>query len=131
MGSGQLTLLCRYSSFCTKSRLVLADRRRIVQVLVNLLTNAARHSRPASVIRVSAGLDGVHVVVVVADEGRGIAAERLPCLFRKFSGAGRRSRAGTPARAWAPAPPLPSPRSGRPTAARRPGPAGTGPPVAT
>ena len=33
--------------------LVLADRRRIVQVLVNLLTNAARHSPPGSVIRLS------------------------------------------------------------------------------
>ena len=34
--------------------LVLGDRRRIVQVLVNLLTNAALHSPRASIIRVSA-----------------------------------------------------------------------------
>ena len=67
--------------------LVLADRRRIVQVLDNLLTNAARHSPEASVIRVSAAREGVHVAVSVADEGRGIPAERLPHLFRKFSGA--------------------------------------------
>ena len=66
--------------------LVLADRRRIVQVLVNLLTNAARHSPPTSLIRVSAARDGVHVAVSVSDEGRGIPAERLPLLFRKFSG---------------------------------------------
>ena len=66
--------------------LVLADRRRIVQVLVNLLTNAARHSPPASVIRVSAVREDVHVAVSVSDEGRGIPAERLPHLFRKFSG---------------------------------------------
>ena len=50
--------------------LVMADGRRIIQVLNNLLTNAARHS---------------HVAVSVTDEGRGIAAERLPHLFRKFS----------------------------------------------
>ncbi|MYC07793.1 MAG: response regulator [Chloroflexi bacterium] len=68
--------------------LVLADRRRIVQVLVNLLTNAARHSPPGSVIRVSASRRDVHVAVVVSDEGRGIPAERLPYLFRKFSGGG-------------------------------------------
>ena len=65
--------------------LVLADRRRVVQVLVNLLTNAARHSPPGSVIRVSAARQEVHVAVTVSDEGRGIPAERLPHLFRKFS----------------------------------------------
>ena len=65
--------------------LVLADRRRIVQVLGNLLTNAARHSPESSVIRVSAAQEGVHVAVSVADEGRGIPAESLPRLFRKFS----------------------------------------------
>ena len=65
--------------------LVSADRRRIVQVLVNLLTNAARHSPESSVIRVSAVLEGVHVAVSVSDQGRGIPAESLPGLFRKFS----------------------------------------------
>ena len=67
--------------------LVLADRRRVVQVLVNLLTNAARHSSADSAIRVSAVRDGVHVAVSVSDEGRGIPSDRLPHLFRKFSGA--------------------------------------------
>ncbi|MDE2861755.1 MAG: response regulator [Chloroflexota bacterium] len=65
--------------------LVMADRLRIVQVLVNLLTNASRHSSESSVIRVSAVRDGIHVAVSVADEGRGIPAETLPYLFRKFS----------------------------------------------
>ena len=66
--------------------LVLADQRRIVQVLLNLLTNAARHSPPDSAIRVSAVRNGVHVAVSVADEGRGIPSDRLPHLFGKFSG---------------------------------------------
>ena len=64
---------------------VMADRRRIVQVLGNLLANAARHSSESSIIRVSAVRDGVHVAVSVADEGRGIPAESFPLLFRKFS----------------------------------------------
>ena len=76
--------------------LVLADRRRIVQVLVNLLTNAARHSPPGSAIRVSAARDGVHVAVSVIDQGRGIPAERLPHLFRKFSGADAGDRSWEP-----------------------------------
>ena len=65
--------------------LVLADRRRVVQVLGNLLSNAARHSPEGSVIRVSVVREGVHVAVSVSDEGRGIPAERLPHLFRKFT----------------------------------------------
>ena len=65
--------------------LVMADRRRIVQVLNNLLTNAARHSLESSDIKVAAFLDNVHVVISVTDEGRGIPAEGLPRLFRKFS----------------------------------------------
>ena len=65
--------------------LVMADGRRIIQVLNNLLSNAARYSHEASAIGVSAVREGYHVAVSVTDEGRGIAAERLPHLFRKFS----------------------------------------------
>ena len=65
--------------------LVMADRRRIVQVVGNLLSNAARHSPESSAIRVSAVRDGVYVEVSVVDEGRGIPTERLAHLFRKFS----------------------------------------------
>ena len=61
--------------------LVMADGRRIIQVLNNLLTNAARYSHEASAIGVSAVLEGYHLAVTVTDEGRGIAAERLPHLF--------------------------------------------------
>ena len=65
--------------------LVMADRLRIVQVLGNLLSNAATHSPESSVIRVSAVREGVYVAVSVADEGRGIPSEQLPFLFRKFT----------------------------------------------
>ena len=65
--------------------LVMADRRRIVQVLSNLLSNAAGYSPGGSPILVTAVQDGMHVAVSVADEGRGIPADLLPGLFRKFS----------------------------------------------
>ena len=64
---------------------VMADRRRIVQVLSNLLSNAARHSDALSPIRLTVAPDGVHVAFSVADDGVGVPAERLPHLFRKFS----------------------------------------------
>ena len=65
--------------------MVMADRRRIVQVLGNLLSNAAAYSPEGSPITVTAVRDGGHVAVSVADRGRGIPAELLPELFRKFS----------------------------------------------
>ena len=64
---------------------VLADRGRVAQVLGNLLSNAARHSPQSSAIRLRAEREGVHVAFTVADEGVGIAPERLPYLFRRFS----------------------------------------------
>ncbi len=62
---------------------VMADRERIVQVLNNLLSNAARHSPESSPIRVEASRDGTHVAISVRDEGRGVPPELLGQLFRK------------------------------------------------
>ena len=66
---------------------VMADRGRIVQVLNNLLANAARHSPESLPIRIAAEHDGMHVAVSVSDEGRGLAPERLARLFRKYGDA--------------------------------------------
>ena len=65
---------------------VMADQRRIVQVLNNLLSNAAKFSPELSPIRVAAESDGVHVAVSVSDEGRGVAPDELPHLFRRYAG---------------------------------------------
>ncbi len=65
--------------------LVMADSRRIVQVLSNLLSNAARHSPESSVIRLSVLRKNVQVEISVTDDGRGIPADRMVVLFRKFS----------------------------------------------
>ena len=64
---------------------VAADGQRVVQVLTNLLSNASKYSPASTTIRVTALQQGSHVAVTVADEGRGVAAEDLPLLFRKFS----------------------------------------------
>ena len=64
---------------------VFADRGRIVQVLNNLFSNAARFSLGSSSIRVSARRDSLHVAISVSDEGRGVPTEQLPRLFRKHT----------------------------------------------
>ncbi|MDI6858366.1 MAG: PAS domain S-box protein [Dehalococcoidia bacterium] len=63
---------------------VKADRRRIVQVLTNLLRNAADASPEPATITVSAESDGDCVTVRVQDRGRGIPADKLPIVFEKF-----------------------------------------------
>ena len=64
---------------------VMADRRRIGQVLGNLLSNAARNSPPDASIRVNVARNEGMVSIAVSDRGRGVAPERLPFLFRKLS----------------------------------------------
>ena len=75
---------------------VMADGPRIVQVIENLLSTAARSSEHGSPIRVSAALVDEHVAVSVKGTGIGMAGERLPQLFatwppRRGRGDGRRN----------------------------------------
>ncbi len=75
---------------------VMADARRIEQVLGNLFSNAARHAPESSPIHVGAVRQGIEVAISVSDEGRGIPPDRLPHLFRKYADTadGKRGAAG-------------------------------------
>ena len=75
--------------------LVMADGRRIVQVIGNLLSNAARYSPELSPIGLVAGRDGVHVAISVVDEGAGLAPEHVPQLFGKYSRLDNQERRGS------------------------------------
>ena len=63
--------------------LVLADRRRIVQVLINLISDASKHSPETSPIRVSASQHGVFLEISVSDKGNVVPQDRLHPLFGK------------------------------------------------
>ena len=63
--------------------LVLADPARISQVIVNLISNAVRHTQNGSII-INAQLEDAYVKTVVSDTGAGIEEERLSLLFERY-----------------------------------------------
>jgi len=63
---------------------VVADRDRLIQVLVNLLNNAVKFTREKSRIHLTVRRTGNEVMFAVADEGPGIAEEELSRLFGRF-----------------------------------------------
>jgi len=65
---------------------VFADRSRLREVLINLLSNAARHTKGGA-IRIIARPEGGHIALSVADNGEGIPEELRESLFTKFLGA--------------------------------------------
>jgi light-regulated signal transduction histidine kinase (bacteriophytochrome)/CheY-like chemotaxis protein len=68
---------------------VRADPTRLQQILVNLLTNAAKYTPEGGAVAVAAGRDGDGAVVRVRDTGVGIPADLLPELFDLFTQADR------------------------------------------
>lgn len=62
-----------------------ADPVRLTQVVANLLTNAAKYTKPGGRITLGARRDAAHVVIYVRDNGIGIAPEQQPKVFEMFS----------------------------------------------
>ena len=64
---------------------LLADATRVTQVVVNVLSNAAKYTEPGGDIRITARQDREHVELRVSDTGIGIAAEIMPHIFEMFT----------------------------------------------
>lgn len=59
------------------------DRERLQQVLLNLISNAVKHTQRGSIV-LSAQYEEKMVKVTVRDSGEGIASNLLPNLFRRY-----------------------------------------------
>ncbi|HEX4545353.1 MAG TPA: ATP-binding protein [Candidatus Acidoferrum sp.] len=63
---------------------VAADRRRLAEILQNLLDNAIQYTPPGGQIMVSASADGGEVEFTVSDTGIGIPQADQPRIFERF-----------------------------------------------
>ena len=61
------------------------DPTRLVQILSNLLNNAAKYMQASGTILLRASVDNEHAVFAVKDSGIGLTSEALPKLFNLFS----------------------------------------------
>jgi signal transduction histidine kinase len=74
------------------------DHLRVMQVVTNLLSNAAKFSPEGGQVRISLGVDGDTARISVADDGPGISPEFRKRLFDRFAqedGAHQNKHAGT------------------------------------
>ena len=62
-----------------------ADPLRLEQILVNLLTNAAKYTNAGGRISLTAGHENGDIVIRLKDTGIGIAKEMLPRIFDLFA----------------------------------------------
>jgi signal transduction histidine kinase len=64
---------------------VMGERKRLVQVMANLLHNAPQYTPPGGNIRVNARREHAEVAITVSDDGVGMDAALLPHVFALFS----------------------------------------------
>ena len=74
-------LVCQYER---DVHWVNADPVRIEQIVLNLLTNAAKYTPTGGRVELSAFREGSELVITVRDNGLGIAPDRLPDIFKLF-----------------------------------------------
>jgi len=69
------------------------DANRIIQVLTNLMSNAAKFSKPGGTVEISVEKTPENVCVSVRDEGMGIAPEDQHKIFQRFADMANSDRA--------------------------------------
>lgn len=73
---------------------IIADERRIKQIVFNLISNAIAFTPPGGQITVGARRSGEEVAIYVRDTGHGIAPRVQPTVFDRFQSRGSEGRRG-------------------------------------
>ncbi len=68
---------------------LLADRMRLKQVLLNLVSNAIKYNRPHGLVRVDFETEGERLRINVRDTGVGMTPEQVAALFQAFNRLGQ------------------------------------------
>lgn len=70
---------------CEQSIVVVADKEKIRQVLINIVINSAKYGKEnGHIIAGIYKIDGKNVLVEISDDGIGISEEHLPRIFERF-----------------------------------------------
>ncbi len=69
--------------------------RRVLQVLLNLVTNAIRYSPAQSTVTIETGGDTLQAWIAVCDEGQGLTLDQTARVFEKFERLGRTGDGGS------------------------------------
>jgi signal transduction histidine kinase len=72
-----------------------AEFRRVLQIMLNVVTNAIRYSPDGTQIEVDMAVDGDQAILTVCDQGAGIAPEHREKVFAKFERLGRSGDGGS------------------------------------
>ena len=71
-------------------KIIQADERRMIQVLLNLVSNAVKYNRVGgTVLLFCQAIEGNKIRISVQDSGQGISADQQPNLFQPFDRLGR------------------------------------------
>lgn len=83
--TAEQNIRCSIKKGCEQPLNVIADKEKIRQVIINLVSNATKYGkRNGNIVASIYNTDGKHVLVEISDDGIGIAEEHLPRIFERF-----------------------------------------------
>lgn len=74
----------QFHNECSSDLIVIGDEQRLVQVFINLLSNACDASEPGGNIFITGNVTDYSAIIEVSDEGSGIPEDQLDHIFEPF-----------------------------------------------